>query len=60
MSTNRQGLTIVGQVVGAYFGPIASAIGGAIGPAIGSILDAPEIAKPTVQPAQDDPKEPML
>lgn len=43
--TARQGLTVVGQVVGAYLtagSAWGAAIGGQIGPAVGSTLDGPE------------------
>jgi hypothetical protein len=42
MSSARQGLTIVGQAVGAYFGgPIGASIGGIIGGEIGGFIDGP-------------------
>jgi hypothetical protein len=42
MSSARQGLSIVGQAVGAYFGgPVGAAIGGAIGGEIGGFIDGP-------------------
>jgi hypothetical protein len=42
MSSARQGLTIVGQAVGAYFGgPMGAMIGGTIGGEIGGFIDGP-------------------
>lgn len=55
MSSARQALTIVGQVVGASFGPIGAAIGGGVGGEIGGAIDGPPQG-----PRLDDTSAPTL
>jgi hypothetical protein len=55
MSSYRQVLTVVGQVVGAYVTAGSSwgaAIGGQIGPALGTTLDGPDRLDLATQKAQ--------
>jgi hypothetical protein len=42
MSSWQGALSVVGQVVGAYWGPVGSAIGGAVGSEIGRTIDGPQ------------------